>query len=124
MTNTPHTPRPQDQTILELQARYDQLVDELCALHLDELGASQMGDYAGEQEASTQLRAVERELKEVDQAIKQREAVIARVRADFGPFSLPHPPIPAPQNAPASWLRQRRQEQPETPETLEEERKA
>ncbi len=91
MTNTPHTPRMQDQTLLELEARYDQLVDELCALHLDELGASQMGDYAGEQEASAQLRAVERELREVDQAIKQREAVIARVRADFGPFRLPHP---------------------------------
>jgi hypothetical protein len=119
-----HTPHMQDQTLLELEARYDQLVDDLCALHLDELGASQMGDDAGAQEAAAQMRAVERELTEVGQAIKQREAVIARVRADFGPFSLPHPPIPAPQNAPASWLRQRRQEQQEQMETPEEERKA
>jgi hypothetical protein len=50
-----------------------------------------MGDESGAQEAGALMDTVQRELREVEQAIKQREAVIARVRADFGPFRLPHP---------------------------------
>jgi len=91
MTNTSHTRRMQDQTLLELEARRDTLIDDLCALHLDELGAVQMGDESGAQEAGALMYTVQRELREVEQAIKQREAVIARVRADFGPYRLPHP---------------------------------
>jgi hypothetical protein len=56
----------------KLEARRDQLVSDLCQLHLDELGASQMGDDAGAAEAAALMDAVQRELTEVEQAILQK----------------------------------------------------
>lgn len=88
-----HTPRLSDQTIFALEARRDQLENDFCQLHLDELGASQSGDDAGAEEAAALMRTIEAELHELAAAIAEREAEIARVRSDFGPFSLPHPPI-------------------------------
>jgi hypothetical protein len=89
----PYTPRLSHQDFSTLEARRDQLESDLCQLHLDELGATQMGDDAGAAEAAALMRTVEAELAELAAAIAEREAELARVRADFGPFSLPHPPI-------------------------------
>lgn len=108
----PHTPRLQDQTIVQLEARRDQLESDLCQLHLDELGAAQVGDDAGAEEATALMRTIEAELAELATAIAAREAEIARVRSDCGPFSVPHPPNPPigrrsdrPHNAPPSERR-------------------
>lgn len=76
-----------------LNARRDQLISDLCQLHLDELGASQSGDDAGAAEAGELMNAVQAEIAEIDAAIAQREAERNRAAADFGPFSLPHPPV-------------------------------
>lgn len=59
-------------TIHTLEARRDQLVSDLCQLHLDELGAAQVGDDAGAAEAATLMSAIEAEIAELDRAIADR----------------------------------------------------
>ncbi len=76
-----------------LNARRDQLVSDLCQLHLDELGASQSGDAAGAAEAGELMTAVQAEIAEIDAAIAQREEERARAEADRGPFTWTHPDI-------------------------------
>jgi hypothetical protein len=81
----------QNMRLDQLEARRDQLITDLCQLHLDELGASQVGDDAGEAEAAALMETIERELAEVGRDIAQREEERARVAADHGPFTWSHP---------------------------------
>jgi hypothetical protein len=76
-----------------LEARRDQLWSDLCQLHLDELGAVQMGDDAGAAASAALMATVQAELNEIGAAIAQREEERARVASDFGPFNLDHPDI-------------------------------
>ncbi|HZC08366.1 MAG TPA: hypothetical protein VE338_22225 [Ktedonobacterales bacterium] len=60
-------------TRAQLDARRDQLVSDLCQLHLDELGASLSGDDAGAAEAGELMTTVQAELAEIEAALAQRD---------------------------------------------------
>ncbi|HZC08363.1 MAG TPA: hypothetical protein VE338_22210 [Ktedonobacterales bacterium] len=76
-----------------LNARRDQLITDLCQIHLDELGAERAGDDAAAAEAGELMTAIEAEIAEINAAIAQREEERARVEADRGPFTWSHPDI-------------------------------